>query len=338
MPGSGWNYNRHPDDTSRRMKAAVYDRTGPPDVLRYADVPDPTCGPGAVLIDIEAISIEGGDVGNRAGGAMATEPHVVGYQCAGTVAEVGEHVTDRAVGQRVVAVNFFGSHAERIAVPWQTTWVLPDGLDIQMGAAIPVAYGTAYACLHTFGSLQDGQSVLIQGGAGGVGIAAIQMAKRAGATVLATASSQTKLDRLQAEFGLDHGINYSEAEVVEEARRLTNGRGVDLAVDPVGSTLLASIESLAYRGRCITVGDAARGRRPLDPGVLLERNLTLTGVFLGAELILGEGHAQVERIIDDVARGDLKVVIDRTFPLSQAADAHAYIESRQAFGRVLLLP
>lgn len=320
------------------MKAAVYYETGPPDVFRYEDVPDPVCGPGSVLIDIAAISIEGGDVGNRARGPLATEPHIVGYQCAGTIREVGENVPDRKPGQRVVAVNFFGSHAEMIAVPWQTTWVLPEGLTTEEGACIPVAYGTAHACLFSFGGLKSGESVLIQGGAGGVGIAAIQMAKRAGATTLATASSDAKLERLRSEFGLDHGINYAQLELVEEARRLTNGRGVDLAVDSVGSTLLGSIESLAYRGRCITVGDMGRGRHPLDPAVLMERNLTLTGVFLGAELMLGDGHAIVEGIINDVARGDLRVVIDRTFPLSDAAAAHAHIESRQAFGRVLLIP
>jgi NADPH2:quinone reductase len=320
------------------MKAAVYYRTGPPDVFTYEDVPDPTCGPGSVLIDIAAISIEGGDVGNRKGGALATEPHIVGYQCAGTIREVGEHVTERTPGQRVVACNFFGSHAEMIAVPWQTTWVLPDDMTTEDGAAIPVAYGTAHACLFTFGGLRSGETVLIQGGAGGVGIAAIQMAKRAGATTLATASSDEKLERLQREFGLDHGINYTQMDLVEEARRVTNGRGVDLAVDPVGSTLLGSIESLAYRGRCITVGDMGRGRRPLDPGVLMERNLTLTGVFLGAELMLGDGHAIVQQIIEDVAKGDLRVVIDKTFPLKDAAKAHGYIEDRKAFGRVLLVP
>ncbi len=320
------------------MKAAVYYQVGPPEVFTYEDVPDPTCGPGSVLIDIAAISIEGGDVLNRAGGALASEPHIVGYQCAGTIREVGEHVTDREVGQRVVAVNVFGSHAEMIAVPWQTTWVLPDDLTTEEGSAIPVAYGTAHACLFTFGHLSAGETVLVQGGAGGVGIAAIQMAKRAGATTLATASSDAKLERLKAEFGLDHGINYSEVELVEEARRLTNGRGVDLAVDSVGSTLLGSIESLTYRGRCITVGDAGRGRRPFDPSVLMERNLTLIGVFLGAELVLGDGHQMVEKIITDIAKGDIRVVIDRTFPLADAAAAHAYIESRQAFGRVLLIP
>lgn len=320
------------------MKAAVYYEAGPPDVFRYEDVPDPGCGPGAVLIDVEAISIEGGDVLNRAGGALASEPHIVGYQCAGTVRETGEHVTECSPGQRVVAVTPFGSHAEAVAVPWQSTWVIPDGLDTRVAAAVPIACGTAHVCLFEFGRLSDGETVLIQGGAGGVGIACIQLAKRAGATTIATASSDAKLERLKAELGLDHGVNYTQVELVEEVRRLTNGRGVDLAVDPVGSTLLGSIESLAYRGRCVTVGDMARGRKPIDPSVLMGQNLTLTGVFLGAELMIGDGRELVGRLIDDVASGDLSIVIDRTFPLSDAAAAHAYIEGRNAFGRVLLIP
>jgi len=320
------------------VKAAVYYQTGPPDVFRYEDVVDPSCGPGSVLIGVEAISIEGGDVGNRAGGALATEPHIVGYQCAGVVREVGEHVKDVAPGDRVVAVMPFGSHAEMVAVPWQSVWVIPDGLKTKVAACIPIAFGTADICLFEFGGLTAGEAVLIQGGAGGVGIGAIQLAKRAGATTLATASSDAKLDRLRDEFGLDHGVNYTKVELVDEVRRLTGGRGVDLAVDSVGSTLVGSIECLAYRGRCVTVGDMARGRKPIDPSILMGQNLTLTGVFLGAELMIGSGRALVTRLIDDVARGDLSVVIDREFALSDAAAAHAYIEGRKAFGRVLLVP
>jgi NADPH2:quinone reductase len=320
------------------VKAAVYYETGPPDVFRYEDVPDPVCGPASVLVDVEAISIEGGDVGNRARGEMASTPHIVGYQCAGTIREVGEAVTDRVVGQRVVCVQFSGSHASMVAVPAQMTWVIPDGLDTEVAACVPIAYGTADACLFAFGHLTAGESVLVQGGAGGVGIAALQMAKRAGATTLATASSDEKLARLRDEFGLDHGINYAKSNLVDEARTHTGGRGVDLVVDSVGTTLADSIKALTYRGRCITVGDAGRGRQPMDPAVLMERNLTLTGVFLGAELVLGEGRGMIERLIDDVARGDLQVVIDSRFPLSDAAAAHAHIESRKAFGRVLLIP
>src|SRR5436305_2071827 len=212
------------------MKAAVYYETGSPDVFRYEDVPDPVCGPGMVLVAVEAISIEGGDTLNRAGGEMATTPHIVGYQCAGTIRAVGEGVTDRTVGQRVVATMLWGSHAELVAVPSVITWPLPDGADVVKSACIPVAFGTADDCLFEFGHLTAGETVLIQACAGGVGIAAIQLAKRAGATVLATASSDEKLARL-ADLGLDHGINYRSEDAAKAVRRLTNGAGVNLVSD-----------------------------------------------------------------------------------------------------------
>jgi NADPH2:quinone reductase len=320
------------------VKAAVYYETGPPDVFRYEDVPDAVCGPGSVLIEVEAVSIEGGDVGNRAGGELAGKPHVVGYQAAGVIREVGANVTDRTPGQRVVGVSFFGSHAELFSVPAQSTWVIPDGLDTKLAACVPIAYGTAHVCLHEFGRLSAGETVLIQGGAGGVGLAAIQIAKRAGATTIATASSDEKLERLKSEFGLDHGVNYSTGDMVDDVKKASGGGGVNLVVDSVGTTLQGSIQCLTYKGRVVTVGDAGRGRKAFDPAVLMAQNLTLTGVFLGAELFMGDGVQVIAQLIDDVARGDLKVVIDREFALSDAAAAHAHIESRQAFGRVLLVP
>src|SRR5690242_19423197 len=124
------------------MKAAVYYETGPPSVLRYEDVPEPSGGSSDVLIDVEAISIEGGDTLNRGGGEMATVPHIVGYQCAGTISWVGADVTDRSVGQRVVATMLWGSHAERVAVPSMLTWPIPDGADLVACACVPVAFGT----------------------------------------------------------------------------------------------------------------------------------------------------------------------------------------------------
>jgi len=322
------------------MKAAVYYETGSPAVFRYEDVPDPVPGPGEILIDVEAISIEGGDTLNRLGGDMARVPHIVGYQAAGTVTGCGDGVTRFAVGDQVVGIGLDGSHAEQRAVGEGFAWRVPDGLAITEAAAVPIAFGTAFDCLFEFGRLQAGETALIHAGAGGVGLAAIQMAKRAGARVLATASSDDRLARL-VEFGLDEGINYVTQDFVAEARRLTDGRGVDVIVDSVGgSTLQQSLAALAYRGRCITVGDAGRGvAEPLDVSGLRPNNQSLTGYFLGAELFLGpRAHPMVARQLEDVADGTLRVVIDRTFPLSEAAAAHAYIESRQAFGRVLLIP
>lgn len=320
------------------MKAAVYYENGPPSVLRYEDVEDPKNLPQGIIIKVEAVSIEGGDTLNRAGGPLVTRPHIVGYQAAGTIVDVGAEVSNFKVGQRVVTVNAFGSHAELRMVFARTAWPVPSSLDIKQAAAIPVPFGTADECLFEFGRLKAGETVLIQAGASAVGIAAIQLAKRAGATVLATASSDEKLAKLKP-LGLDHGINYATHDVVREVMRLTDNKGADVVVDPVGgSTLQSSLNSLGYRGRVSTVGDAGRESTKLDISNLRAGNRSLTGVFLGAEVMTDRVHGMIQRHIDDVAAGKLKVVLDKSFPLKDAAAAHAYIESRKAVGRVLLIP
>jgi NADPH2:quinone reductase len=322
------------------MKAAVYYETGGPDVFRYEDVPNPAVSEDAVLVKVEVISVEGGDSLHRAGGEMASVPHVVGYQCAGVVIEAGEKVADLKVGDRVVTVNLLGSYAELRAVPAGFCWKIPDGLSTEEAACVPVAYETAHDCLFVFGRLQAGESVLVQAGASGVGIAAIQMAKRIGARVLATASSDSKLERLR-ELGLDDGINYVTRQVVPEVLSLTEGRGVDVVLESVGGRgLNDSLECLGYRGRCVSLGDAGRGGPAMvDAASLRAKNLTLCGYFLGAELFLRpDSYKSVANILDDVAAGRIRVIIDRRFPLADAAEAHTYIESRQAFGRVVLVP
>lgn len=320
------------------MKAAVYYETGAPDVLRYEDVPDPVCHTQGVVIRVEAVSIEGGDTLNRGGGQMAGVPHIVGYQAAGEIVEVGAEITHLKVGQKVVTVNAFGSHAELRSVPARNAWPIPAGFDLQKAAAIPVPFGTAHECLFGAGRLKAGETVLVQAGAGAVGLAAIQLAKQAGATVLASASSDERLERLKP-FGMDHGINYQRDDLVEQVMKLTGGKGVDLVVDPVGgATLPGSLAALGYRGRVSLVGNAGREPMKVDVGSLMGGNRSLTGVFLGAEIMTDRVHNMIQDLIEKAARGELEVVIDRTFPLSEAAAAHAYIESRQAVGRVLLIP
>ena len=322
------------------MKAAVIYENGSPDVLRYEDVPDPECPDGCVLIDVEAISIEGGDVLARAGSPPSSVPHIVGYLAAGTVVAVGAGVQDRAVGDRIVTLNQAGSHAAKRAVPAMSTWPIPDGLDAATAACVPVAFGTAEECLFTAGHLQAGQTVLIHAGAGGVGMAAIQLAKHAGATVISTASSDEKLERLR-ELGLDHGINYASENFVQRTRELTDGRGADVILDSVGGqNLIDSIAALAYRGSLISVGLAARAGSNIEARDLWTKNNTLHGVFLGGALLdeYPRVHAMIADLIARVGTGELRVVIDTTFPLADAAAAHAYIESRQAFGRVVMTP
>ena len=322
------------------MKAAVIYENGDPEVLRYEDVAEPECPDGFVVVDAEAISIEGGDLLMRAEGHLPQVPHVVGYLSAGTVSEVGAGVEGVSVGDRVVARNDAGSHASRRVVSAGMTWPIPPGLDATHAACVPIAFGTAHECLFTAGNLTAGQTVLIHAGAGGVGMAAIQLAKQAGATVISTASSDEKLERLKA-LGLDHGINYATDNFVERVNQLTDSRGVDVVVDSVGGKILVdSVSVLAYRATLVSVGAAARAGTAIEAWTLMLRNNTLRSVWLGGASL--SEYARIHQMIDDllerVASGELHVEIDRSFPLADAAKAHAYAESRKAFGRVILTP
>jgi NADPH2:quinone reductase len=325
------------------MKAAAYLQSGPPEVLVYQELPDPPCGPRDVVIDVHAISIEGGDVLARARGMVRPDgqPHVGGYLAAGVICEVGAEVKDRQVGQRVTTSANTGSHASKRAVRASAAWPVPDSLDLAIAACIPIPFGTADDCLFEFGRLKAGESVLVHAGSSGVGLAAIQLAKRAGATVLATASSDEKLARLK-EYGLDHGINYSGGSFVKEAKELTNG-GPDLIIDSVGGkNLERSMHCAGFRGRIVSMGSAGRdGHTPSFAG-LMGQNKSLISYYQGAELAApsqrDRARANVQRLIGEVAEHRLRVVIDRTYKLSQAAEAHAFIESRKLFGRVVLIP
>ena len=320
------------------MKAAVYYENGPPSVLKYEDVPDPSCAPNGIVIRVEAVSIEGGDTLNRQGGALMSKPHIVGYQAAGEVVQIGTEVKDFKLGDKAVTTGFNGSHAELRAVAARTAWKIPKGCDVKLAAVVPVPFGTAHDCLFEFGHLKSGETVLVQAGASGVGVAAIQLAKRAGARVLATASSDERLERLKP-LGLDNGINYKTEDVVKSVMKLTDNKGVNLVVDSVGgSTLQGSILSLAYRGRVSMVGAAGREPMRVDVGSLMGGNRSLSGVFLGAEIATDRVHNMIQTLVDEVAQGKWKVLIDKSFALSDAAAAHAYIESRKAVGRVLLIP
>jgi len=321
------------------MKAAVYDDYGGPEVLRYEDVAPPVCHPKGVLIRVEAISIEGGDLLNRSGSLpnINAAPFVGGRQAAGEVVEVGDQVTEFVVGQRVVATAVRGSHAELFAAPARTTWRIPDRLDAAAAAAIPVAFGTAQEALFRYGGFTEGQMVLVRGGAGGVGVAAIQMAQAAGAAlVVATGSSDERLERLKA-FGMNVGINHRREQLAERIMTLTEGRGVDLVVDPVaGAGLQQCIHALARGGRVVMCGQASREPALADLASLMERNAAVAGFAL--DIASPRVHRAIAELLEDCASGRYRVIIDRIFPLAEAAAAHAYAESRQAVGRILLKP
>ena len=320
------------------MKAAIIASNGGPEVLTYSEIPDPACADDGVVIDVDTISIEGGDLLARAMTPPLSSAHVVGYIAAGTVRAIGAKVQGRKVGERVVTLNANGSHAQQRAVPAAMVWTIPDDLSTAEAACVPVAFATAHDCLFHAGGLKSGQTVLIHAGAGGVGMAAIQLAKKAGATVISTASSSEKLARLK-DFGLDHGINYVEQDFVAEVLALTNKRGVDVVVDSVGGKTLAdSVKVLGWRGRLVSVGIAGRGGSAVNAFSLWARNNTLHGVLFATALQYEypRAHALVGECLQRVASGELRVVIDRTFPLAEAAQAHAYIEGRNAFGRVVM--
>ena len=319
------------------MKAAVYDVEGAPGVLKYVDIPDPVTGPDDILISVEAISIEGGDLINRRSTSPPLPSWVVGYAAAGTVVAVGSKVRSRRVGDRVAAFSMQGSHAERWAVPAERTWLIPDGLDAAEAAVVPISFGTAYPCLFTRGMLRHGETVLIQAAAGGVGLAAVQLASQAGATVIAVASGTQRINRLM-ELGVDHVVDRVENNVVESVRQVTRGTGVNLVIDPVGTTLPASLSALAPEGRLVFVGNAGGGSLTADLWPAMQSNQTLMGVFMGPLFERPEVRASVDEMLQAVATGRIRVVIDRIFPLASAAAAHEFAETAKPLGRIVMKP
>lgn len=319
------------------MKAAVYDVEGAPGVLKYVDIPEPVTGPDDILISVEAISIEGGDLINRRSTPPPLPSWIVGYAAAGTVVAVGSKVRSRAVGDRVAAFHMQGSHAERWAVPTERTWLIPDGVDMAEAAVLPISFGTAHHCLFTRGMLRHGETVLIQAAAGGVGIAAVQLASQAGATVIAVTSGTQRRNRL-LELGAAHVVDRAENNVVDSVRQYTHGTGVDLVIDPVGTTLPASLSALAPQGRLVFVGNAGGGSLTVDLWPPMQSNQTLMGVFMGPLFERPGVRTSVDDMLQAVAAGRIRVVIDRIFPLANAAEAHEFAETAKPLGRIVMKP
>ena len=319
------------------MKAAVYDAEGAPGVLKYVDIPDPVTGPDDILISVEAISIEGGDLINRRSTPPPHPSWVIGYSAAGTVVAVGSKVRSRRVGDRVAAFHMQGSHAERWAVPAERTWLIPDGVGMAEAAALPISFGTAHHCLFTRGMLRQGETVLIQAAAGGVGLAAVQLASQAGATVIAVVSGTQRRGRLR-EFGADHVVDRTKDNIVESVRQYTHGTGVNLVIDPVGTTLPASLSALAPEGRLVFVGNAGGGSLTVDLWPAMQSNQTLMGVFMGPLFERPGVRTSVDDMLQAVAAGRIRVVIDRIFSLANAAAAHEFAETAKPLGRIVMKP
>lgn len=320
------------------MKAAYYTTNGDPDVLQYGDVDEPSCGPDDVVIDVSAISIEGGDIISRRAIPPKSVPFVGGHQAAGTIASVGDHVSDLAVGDSVVAFNWSGAYAERFVAPQHYVYPVPAGLDPVKAAAAPIIFGTAHEALFEYGKLEAGETVLVQGASGGVGIALVQLAKKAGATVIGTSSADDKLELLNG-FGLDHGLNYRTADIQQAALDLTGGTGVDLAIDLAGGDGFGDVfNALRKRGRMVMVGIASGKIPVIDYYGIRRKGLCVSGLVFGNEMHTGRVRELIAEILSDVAAGHLVVPIDKRFPLREAAAAHQYAEDRGNFGKVMLIP
>ncbi len=320
------------------MKAAVYRQNGGPEVLTVEDVADPVPDVHEVLIEMEAISIEGGDLLTRQMRPLPRLPHVVGYASAGRVVAVGQQVTDLQIGQRVTAFGESGSHAQMRAVRADHCWVLEDSVDAVSAACVPVAFGTANEALFELGGVTRGTTLLLQGAAGGVCLAALQLAARAGARVIGTGSSHEQLESLRR-LGLAEAIDHRTENVRQRVLELTGGVGVDVTLDPVGGPMTQEV-ILATRpgGKVILVGGSARERTMIDAMSLIVGNRTMCGFMLSTLIHTPRVRAYIADLLRQLAQGDLEVVVDRVFPLDDAAAAHRRAEERGRIGRVVMAP
>lgn len=324
------------------MRASVMYSTGDPSVLEYTKIEDPQPpASGQVLIDVSAIGLQGGDTLRRGGAfPLDTFPHVVGYQASGIILKVGADAGTFRVGDRVVAMLSHGSHAELVLAEANAVFRVPDELELTTAAAVPIEFGTAAEALSR-GRMSPGENVLITAAAGGVGLAAVQLARFAGArTVIATASSESRAERIKA-FGADKVIDYSKEEFTSAVHEATRGDGVDLVIEQVGGSMLEDcISSLAYGGRISWVGQSGREPQRAHLWPIVPNNGALLGVHLGQTRQQDPTRVRntVETMLRLVAEGTLRVEIDSIFDLADAAAAHGRAESREAFGRILLTP
>ena len=337
------------DTVNVHVRQVVIPRHGPPEVLTLREAPDPAPGDGELRVAVRASGVNFADILARLGlyPDAPKPPVVVGYEVCGVVDEVGPGVATHRVGDRVVALTRFGGYADRVVVPAAFAFSVPAGLDDAAAAAIPVNYLTALLALYRMSNLAAGETVLVHGAGGGVGVAATQLAKLRGATVIGTASA-AKHDAIRA-LGVDHAIDYRTANVVDEVRRLTNGRGVDVVLDPIGGRSFAdSYRLLAPLGRMVAYGVsrmAAGERRSLwraaptivtmprfNPLSLMNRTRGVCHLWSERER-LGDG---MMLLLDEIGAGRIRPIVARTFPLERAADAHRFMQSRSNIGKVVL--
>ncbi len=321
------------------MYAVRIHQHGGPEVLRYEEVPTPTPGEGQVLVRLVACGLNFIDIYQRRGLYRVELPVTLGQEGAGVVEAVGPGVTELQPGDRVAYANVLGAYAEYAVVPAARLVRIPEGVTYQQAAAVMLQGMTAHYLVHSTYPLKPQDTCLVHAAAGGVGLLLIQMAKRRGAVVIGTTSTEEKA-RLAREAGADHVIVYTQQDFEQEVMRITDGRKVQVVYDSVGKdTFDKSLNCLALRGMMVLYGQSSGPVPPFDPQILAQKgSLFLTRPVLWNytatrdELLWRAGE-----VLGAVARGDLKVRIDRALPLSQAQEAHRALEGRETTGKVLLL-
>lgn len=333
-------------------------RTGPPETLALREAPDPVPQRGEIRIRVKAVGVNFAEVMARKGlyADAPKLPFVPGYEVSGEVDALGSDVIGLKVGDRVLAATRFGAYSDVVCVPAGFALPLPDGMSFAAGAALPVNYLTAQLLVEELARVRRGDKVLIHGIGGGVGIAALQLCKAAGAEVIGTASAG-KHARLR-KMGVEHLIDYRTLDFEEEVKRITKGRGVNAAFDPLGgSAYVKSYRCLAPLGRLVMYGIANlsddRLHRRLIAGLqtmllpvlafhpvrIINENKGVMGLNAGHLWDrMGELRRSIMRLMEATVEGTCAPVIDRVFPLAEAAEAHHYLEARRNFGKVLLAP
>jgi zinc-binding alcohol dehydrogenase/oxidoreductase len=323
------------------VKAIRIHEDGGPEVLRYEDADDPVAGPGEILIRLRAASLNHLDLWTRQGLPSAPKPRILGADGAGIIEEVGEGADGFAAGDEVVinpgleegahiiGEHTDGTHAELIAVPADYVHPLPNGISFEEAAAFPLVFETAYRMLVTRAKLQEGEWVLVWGVGGGVASAALVLAKALGGRIIATSSSDEKLDKAR-EHGADAVVNHETGDVAAAVKEATEGHGADIVIEHVGeATWKTSLQAAATEGRIVVCGATSGPNPPAQLHRIWWKQLSILGSTMGTREDFAGAY-------DLVARGTAKPIVDRVFPLSEAAAAHEYLESGRQFGKVVL--
>jgi putative PIG3 family NAD(P)H quinone oxidoreductase len=323
------------------MLAVVVDRPGDGSALRLAEVAAPVAGPGELLIDVAATAVNRADLLQRRGlyPPPPGAPDILGLECAGVVAALGPGVAGWQPGDRAMALLSGGGYASRVAVPAACAMPVPERLSLADAAAVPEAFLTVALSAFRLGGLPDGGALLVHGGGSGVGTAAIQMAKAAGATVVVTAGSADKCRRCLG-LGADRAVDYRTGDFVAAAREATGGRGGDVVLDPIGGPYLErNLGALVVGGRLVVIATMGGRSAEIDLAALLRRRLSVIGTTLRARPLEEKAALVagfVTRFLPLLADGRLRPVVDRVLPIAEVAEAHRVVAASEHFGKVVL--